>query len=269
MTSFSKANWGRRFHDAGGADFFAQLENIRREGFVSVQLAPSKSLNFSRDILTPGYAAGLARAFKDADIRVAMLGSYFNISEYGPEREAVVQRYLDHLLLAAWAGFPVIGTETGHIRADDPDYDKAFAAVEENLGVVLEQAEKLGVCVAVEPVYGHTIYNADKMEMLLERYPTENLRVIYDPVNLLDPAKEETREEMWQDFLERLGERLAVVHVKDYDIADGRKKDLPAAHGRMDYSHIRALAEAKPGLDFLIETAPDEAIPKIKEYFGI
>ena len=267
-TKFTEANWGRRFHDASGEDFFAQLETIREQGFCSVQLAPSKSLDFKREILTPGYAQGLGLCLKEADIRVAMLGSYFDISARGEEREAVIQRYFDHLLLAAWAGFPVIGTETGGISADAPDYEEAYQAVEDNLGVILEQAEKLGVCVAIEPVYGHTIYNADKMCKLLERYPSENLRVIYDPVNLLDPSKEDGREAMWQDFLDRLGDRLAVVHVKDYEIVDGRKKDLPAASGRMDYSHIKKLAEAKPGLDFLIESAQDKDIPAIKEYFG-
>lgn len=266
---FTKINWGRRFHDAGGEDFFAQLQTIKEQGFGSVQLAPGKSLGFSRTILTPGYAAGLARCLADADIRVAMLGSYFDLSARGEEREAVLQRYYDHLLLAAWAGFPVIGTETGHIKADAPDYDEAYQAVEENLGLILEKAEKLGVCVAVEPVYGHTIHGADKMEKLLQRYPTENLRVIYDPVNLLDPALEDSRESMWQDFLDRLGDRLAVVHVKDYEIVDGKKKDLPAATGRMDYSHLMRLAEQKPGLDFLIETAKDEFIPGIKDFFKI
>lgn len=269
MSSFQEINWGRRFHDAGGDDFFAQVKTIHDQGFGSVQLAPSKSLGFRRTLLSPGYAAGLARCLKEADIRVAVLGSYFDLSARGPEREAVLNRYFDHLQLAAWAGFPLIGTETGGIAADAPDYEEAYRAVEENLGIILAQAEKLGVSVAVEPVYGHTIYNADKMCRLIARYPSRNLCVIYDPVNLLDPAAESSREAMWQDFVERLGDRIAAVHVKDYDIVDGKKIDRPAASCRMDYRSLLAFGEQKPGLDFLIETAPDEAIPGIKAFFGI
>lgn len=268
-TVFTGPNWGRRFHDAGGGNFAAQIETIRKQGFSSVQLAPSKSLGFTGSCLSPGYAAGLARCLSDAGLRVAVLGSYFDLSARGPEREAVLRRYYDHLLLASWAGFPVIGTETGHIAADDPAYGEAYRAVEENLGRILERAEKLGVSVAVEPVFGHTIHGAEPMLALLDRYPTENLRVIYDPVNLLDPAREAGREAMWEDFENRLGSRIAAVHVKDYDIREGRKIDLPAASGRMDYTWLYRLAALKPGLDFLIEAAPDASIPAIKEAFGI
>ena len=132
----------------------------------------------------------------------------------------------------------------------------------------MEQAEKLGIVVAIEPVYGHTIYNREKMEELLEAYPGRNLQVIYDPVNLLDPTDEAAAPAMWEDFLKHLGNRLAAVHVKDYKIEDGKKRDLPAETGKMDYSHLFDLAQEKPYLDFLIEAAKDENVSTIMERFG-
>jgi L-ribulose-5-phosphate 3-epimerase len=259
---------GRRLHDVDAPSFEEALAKVQAQGFHSIQLAPTKSLNFTRDMLSPGYGRYLRQALDSHALDVAILGSYFDLSDRGPSREETLNRYKDHLLLAHYADFKVVGTETGKIMPDDSQYEEAFQAVKENLGVILDQAEKLGIVVAIEPVYGHTIYNREKMEKLLEAYPGRNLQVIYDPVNLLDPTDEAGAPAMWKDFLEHLGNRLAAVHVKDYVIEDGKKRDLPAGTGRMDYSHLFNLAQKKPYLDFLIEAAKDENISSIMENFG-
>lgn len=261
--------WGRRLHDVSAETFEAQLAKVAADGFKSIQLAPTKSLAFSKKILSPGYARWLRRALDRAGLEVAILGSYFDLSAGGEEAEVELQKYFDHLLLAKWAGFNVVATETGKIWPDNPQYDERFDNVVKNTGRILEIAEKLGLTFAIEPVYGHTVYNADKMEILLERYPGETLRVLYDPVNLLDPNEEANAEAMWLDFIARLGERFVTVHVKDYEIQDGKKIDRAAGFGRMDHSHLLKLAEEKPHLDFLIEAAKDEQIPIIKNKFSI
>lgn len=262
------AIWGRRAHDAGGSTFGEVLATIAGQGFRSLQLAPTKSLGFTHEMLSPDFAADLRAELDAAGLRVAILGSYFDLNARGAAGEAVLTRYFDHLQLADWGGFPVIGTETGKIAADAPDFEEAFAAVVHNLGVILEAAEKLGIVVAVEPVFGHTIHDAAQIERLLALYPTPHLRVIFDPVNLLDPAEEADRAEMWQDFVDRLSDRFAAVHVKDYRIDDGVKIDLPAGTGRMEYGFLEVLARSQPQLDFLIEAAPDEHIPAIRELFA-
>lgn len=259
--------WGRRVHDASGETLQEEFKNIASQGFRSLQLAPTKSMGFKKENLSPGYGAYLRELLQEYNLRVAVLGSYFDLSAGGEEAKEVQEWYIAHLMLARWAGLSVIGTETGGIAADDPNYEEAFDNVINNLSVILPHAEKFGICLAIEPVYGHTIHGAEKMLKVLEHFPTQNLRVIYDPVNLLNPALESDRESMWSDFLEKLDNRLVAVHVKDYDIIDGKKKDLPAGQGRMDYAHIYKLVEKKPRIDLLIESAPDEYIPGIKELF--
>lgn len=259
---------GRRLHDVKASSFEDALAKVHAQGFHTIQLAPTKSLNFKREMLSPGYGRYLRQALNRHDLDVAVLGSYFDLSDRSESREETLNRYRDHLLLAHYADFKVVGTETGKIMPDDPEYEEAFRAVKENLGLILEQAEKLGIVVAIEPVYGHTIYNREKMEELLEAYPGRNLQVIYDPVNLLDPTDEAAAPAMWEDFLKHLGNRLVAVHVKDYRIEDGKKRDLPAGTGKMDYSHLFDLAQEKPYLDFLIEAAKDENISTIMEKFG-
>ncbi len=264
-----QVTWGRRLHDVEADGFEAQVKKVAGDGFRSIQLAPTKSLQFTQEMLSPGYARYIRRILDQNGLVVAVLGSYFDLSASEEEADLVIQRYKDHMQLAKWAGFSVVGTETGKIFPDDPDYEERFQNVIRNLEPILEYAKTLGLSFAIEPVYGHTIYNAQKMLEVLDHYPTEHLRVIYDPVNLLDPNDEEGALEMWEDFIRKLGHLFVAVHVKDYDIENGKKVDRAAGFGRMAYTHLERLAKQKPHLDFLIETAKDENIKQIREQFKI
>lgn len=259
-----KIRLGRRFHDIEADHFETGLQKAKDWGFRSLQLAPTKSLGFTKQQLSPGYGKELRRSLDQYNLDVAVLGSYFDLSSHDDGQEEVVSKYIDHILLAAWSGIPVVGTETGHIDRNDPHYDKAFAGVIANLEQIVPAAEKLGVVVAIEPVFGHTICDIDSMLYLINHFKSVNLRVIYDPANLLDPAKESDREDDWAEAVEKLGDYFVCVHLKDYEVIDGRKKYFGATtSGHMDYSHLLKLAEEKPHLDFILESAKDRDIPHI------
>ena len=125
---------GRRLHDVEVSGFEDALAKVQAQGFHSIQLAPTKSLNFKREMLSPGYGRYLRQALNRHDLDVAVLGSYFDLSDRSESREETLNRYRDHLLLAHYADFKVVGTETGKIMPDDPEYEEAFRAVKENLG---------------------------------------------------------------------------------------------------------------------------------------
>ncbi len=258
-----KIRLGRRFHDIQAEDFASGLQKAEDWGFRSLQLAPTKSLGFTKGCLTPGYAKEMRRLLDQYHLDVAVLGSYFDLSN---DDFDLVSNYRDHILLAAWSGISVIGTETGFIERNDPNYDKAFAGVITNLEQIIPVAERFGIVVAIEPVYGHTICDSESMLHLINHFRSENLRVIYDPANLLHPDRETDRENQWAEAVEKLSDYFVCVHLKDYDIVDGRKKYYGATMaGRMDYSHLLRLSEVKPHLDFILESANDSDIPTIIE----
>lgn len=51
---------------------------------------------------------------------------------------------------------------------------------------------------------------------MLDAIGSHNLRIILDPVNLLCTENVDRREAVIEDAIEKLGDRVATVHLKDY-----------------------------------------------------
>ena len=108
--------------------------------------------------------------------------------------------------------------------------------------------------VAIEPVWKHIVYDADRAVRVLNAIGSHNLRIILDPVNLLYPGNIDQREQVIGDAIEKLGDKIAVVHLKDFVPAGDDLKSIAAGTGEMDYTNIlRFMKDRKPYIQATLE----------------
>jgi sugar phosphate isomerase/epimerase len=232
---------------------------------ASIQLAPAKALGDAPGPggLSPGYARRVRRILEARNIAVAVLGCYINPVHPDPDiREAQLRSFEEHLRFARDFGCALVGTETGSRSPDcsfhpDTERGETFDLFSRSLERLVSTAEKCGSVAAIEAVADqHTVSSVEKMERVLSRIPSPALMVIYDPVNLIPrTGLEETQECFFTRAFDAFGDRIAVIHAKDFRMEGNRKNGaLPAGTGEMDYpALLNLVARRKAGVDILLE----------------
>ena len=248
---------GYRAHDFGSFDSASALgERIESIRPSFIQLALKKVIPSSRpwQEWDEEYISGIASDLRSHGVEVAMIGCYINPIHPDKEaREKEIRRFETSLSLASAFGCPYVGTETGtfapdggfHIETSDPGNLQIFR---DSLSRMLEAAEKYDAYVAIEAVArNHTISTVERMADILASFPSERLKTIFDPVNLIPytgiPEKdgvalripsEEAEHRFVTKVLDLYGDRHVAIHCKDYylDPATGLKVgDIPALTG--------------------------------------
>ena len=111
----------------------------------------------------------------------------------------------------------------------DADRSEFMKRSKESLGVLANEAERLGAVLAVEDLprtcLGH---NSAEMKELLSA--DKRLRCCFDTNHIVGEAG--------QDFIRAIGERIITLHVSDYDFVDERHW-LPG-EGKVDWSALIA-----------------------------
>ncbi|WP_310602933.1 sugar phosphate isomerase/epimerase family protein [Anaerosporobacter sp.] len=262
---------GLRLHDAKQLPLEERLLEIRKQGFVCGHLALSKVIRentVDNSALTPGYAMYLKNMFARTGIDVAVLGCYLNLATPDQEElEKNMERYLANIRFAAHLGCGVVGTETGAPNtayAFEPacHTEESLQLFIRNLQPVVEYAEKMGVILAIEPVYKHIVCNPKRARQVLDTIKSPNLQIILDPVNLLFEGNYQERESIIKEAIELLGDDVAVVHIKDFVLEEDKMKSVAAGTGMMNYENIlRFIKEKKPYIHTTLEnTTPENAV---------
>ena len=266
-----KMQLGIRLHDVAGATLEEKLANAKAQGFACGHVALSKVISqysVADSALTPGLAMYIKKQFSKYDLDIAVLGNYLNLANPDPQKLAAIQkRYMTHIRFAALLGCGVVGTETG---APNEEYryepacrsEEALDTFITNLKPVVRYAENMGVIIAIEPVIRHIVYNPKRARQVLDAIASPNLQIILDPVNLLDESNAADHREIIQEAIELLGEDVAVVHLKDFKVQDGKLLSMGAGMGEMDYTGLmRFIKKEKPYIHATLEdTKPDNAV---------
>lgn len=262
---------GIRLHDVKKAPIEERLAIAREQGFSCAHLALGKVISdysVADSALTPGFACYIKNIFAKNELDIAVLGCYLNLAT--PNEESLKKnqnRYLAHIRMASLMGAGVVGTETGAINEsysfeEGNHSEEALEIFIKNLRPVVEYAEKMGVIVAIEPVYKHIVCNPVRARKVLDTIQSPNLQIIFDPVNLLDICNYEKREAIIAEAIELLGKDIAMVHIKDFVVKDGKLESVAAGTGEMDYSQIiRFIKSEKPYIHVTLEnTVPENAV---------
>lgn len=267
---------GIRGHDMERVPFEELVSNIKKKGFKCTQLALSKAIyefNVKEEAMTPGMALYLREIFAENKVDVAVLGCYLNLANPNQEQLAkTIKTYMTHIRFASLLGCGVVGTETGAVneeyRFEEANHsEEALQIFINNLRIIVEYAEKMGVIVAIEPVWNHIVYDIKRARKVLDAINSPNLQIIFDPVNTISIHNYEKQDELLNEAFELLRDDIAVIHAKDFIVKDGEVKSVISGRGILNYDLLMGLIKKyKPHIHVLLEnTKPENAI-EAKEF---
>ena len=264
-------NIGIRLHDTAPGTLKERLAFARAQGFSCAHVALSKvlddfSMEEAPEKLTEEYALRVRQEFDESGLECAVLGCYLNLADPDPERRARTQEiYKAHLRFAAKTGARVVGTETyanpeSRFADPAPQSEEAFRLFMDSLRPVVRCAEETGAVLAVEPVWYHIISTPERAVRMLEELPSDNLQIILDAVNLISPEQADRAEDIVRNAVSLLGERVRILHMKDFVITPEGKMDACACGlGSMRYEQLLSFA-ARRDLPMTLEnTVPENA----------
>ena len=264
-------NIGIRLHDTKPGNLGERLAFAKAQGFSCAHVALSKVLDdFSMEEaplkLTEEYARRVRKEFDASGLGCAVLGCYLNLADPNPERRARTQEiYKAHLRFAAQIGARVVGTETfanpeSRFADPAPRSEEAFRFFMDSLEPVVRCAEETGAVLAVEPVWYHIISTPERAARMLEELPSDNLQIILDAVNLISPETADRAEDIVRNALSLLGDRVRILHMKDFMITPEGEMDACACGlGSMRYEQLLSFAAGRDLPMTLENTVPDNA----------
>ena len=263
-------NIGIRLHDTRPGTLRERLNAAAEQGFHCVQLAMSKAVpGFRMDdapkLLTEELAAEVKEELERAGMECAVLGCYLKLAAKNEEEALRIRKiYLAHLRFAARIGARCTGTETPPAVGPEESgcrTEEQYRLFLDRIKPIVREAEETGVTLAVEPVCSHIIHNTETAERMLEDLKNDHVRIILDAVNLIDSPHTDQADELVREAVRRLGDRVCVLHMKDFVPQPGadRPRPVPCGQGQMKYGPLLALAREKNLPMTLENTAPDNA----------
>lgn len=269
-------NLGIRAHDIENLPLEELVREISSKGLTSVQLALSKSfpyMNTALGGLSPGMAHHIGNAFRENHIQIAVLGCYINMihPDLGERRKAL-DRFKEHLRFARDFGCSVVGTETGNVNPDivyteENFIEEPFLEVVKSVTELVEEAEKFGVIVGIEGGINHPVHTPARMKRLLDSVNSNNLQVIFDPVNYLTIENYKNQEAVIEEAFELFGDRIVILHAKDFIIENNCVKTTTVGEGLLNYELVFKWIKAKkPFINILLEETKEPYINRSIAY---
>jgi L-ribulose-5-phosphate 3-epimerase len=261
---------GVRAHDFGKLPAEELAVRIAAKGLACVQLALSKAIagiDLHPGDLNPGLAFHIGQAFHRHGLQIAVLGCYVNPIHPDLEmRRALLGLFKEHLRFARDFDCGLVALETGSITADyayhpDNHSEPVFQMFLASLSSLVEEAEKFGVLVGIEGVTTHVVSTPARMSRVLDTIGSNNLQVVFDPVNLLSSENYREQDRIINEAFDLYGDRIAVVHAKDFIIADRIFKAVRTGLGCLNYELLLGLIQKrKPYISILLEEASEDTV---------
>lgn len=245
---------GARAHDYGRQLPEALFNIIAHDGFDAVMIAIQKAITdvHSYDDVTPALLARIDRARRESGLSLDVLGAYMELSLIDVSAQQVqIAAFCKGMHAAKALGAHYAATETtAFTKQPHATKKEAYAALTHALAEILPEAERLGVCIALEPVYYHTLATPEQARVLWREMASDHLAFVFDPVNLLDTPDFTQQDAMWERVFECIGDKIAVVHMKGARIENGKPKGCDFAHSEINYpalfTRLRTLGKDLP-----------------------
>ncbi|MGO4936103.1 sugar phosphate isomerase/epimerase family protein [Fundicoccus sp. Sow4_H7] len=271
-------NIGVRAHDIANTTLEDLAAKLKERNINYIQLALKRSLK-EHDVTTRNMNVGMAKdignIFSKQDVNIAVLGCYVNLIHPDPvERKAALDFFKAHIRHAKHMGALTVGTETGaatpEVQYTEKNFEEvAFISAVHSVKELVAEAEKHGVIVAIEGGINHPIYSPKMMKRLLDEVDSNNMQVILDVVNYIFPdnASVETQHQIIDEAFDLFGDRITVIHAKDFVIENNEKKIVPVGQGEMDYEYLLNKVKAeKPRIPVLLEETEEPYIESSTEF---
>ncbi|TXK70073.1 sugar phosphate isomerase/epimerase [Paenibacillus sp. N3.4] len=269
---------GTLAHSVGHLPLQQLTAKLSGRGIDFVQLALTKAISdidTSLGKLSPALANHIGEQFHRAGIRIGVLGCYINPIHPDPQvRRHEINRFKEHLRYARDFGTSIVATETAdlttYLTQDSERYEAiGWELLKQTVEELVEEAERWGVFIGLEPVFTHTLSSTEKMCRILEEIPSSNLGVVFDPVNLLPPAAVEVASQnaFLDDAFTAFGDRIILAHLKDVIVRNDKLEAVASGKGIFQTkSFLEKLHHYKPGIDISLEQLADDTIEEALQY---
>lgn len=270
---------GIRAHDVTKSDIETLAKKISDAGFEYIQLVLQKAISNDDGLLTKEKAIYYKQIFDKYNIKIAMLGAYFNpIHSDKNKVEASINKFKNHLQYAAFLDTKYVGSETGSYNDDKWTYhidnhkEPAFNKVYETFNALADYAKEFNTNIAIEAAYNHTIGFPDKLKCLLDKINNQkenkNAYAIIDLYNYLNYENYQSEDEIFDHAINLLKERTVIFHLKDYIVDHENKKliQVGLGQGNIDFKQIiKKIKKLTPDAYLIFEGVVGEDIKTSKE----
>ena len=263
----NKLNLGMRGHDIIAHDIEDLAKKLHSYSIKSVQLVLKKSISgFTEGMFSPAFAKQIGDTFSKSGVDIAVLGCYINPSCTDENKlKAETDYFIENLKYARYMNAGVVGLETGFVGdVCDPKQnhtEEAYQHLLKTMKYLCDNAHKLGVMIAVEGVSAFVIDTPQKMLRLINDLNSPNVMVIFDLLNLLTVDSYKKQEQIIGTAFDILGDRIAVIHLKDFVVEDGRLKQCEIGKGICNIPFlISVVKEKKPYIPIILEETAEDLL---------
>lgn len=257
---------GIRGHDISARGLENIVKRCEEIDISYIQLVLDKSVEgFEYGKFTEKYAQSIKEQLGDK--KIAVLGSYVNLSSSNPEvLKTELSKFKEKIKYASVLNPIVVGSETGFYGDEMSDKlnntEIAYNHLLKNVKEIVCEAEKFNVNIGIEGVHCYVINTPAKMARLVSDLSSDNVKVIFDPVNYINIKNYEKQDEMIKEMFELLSDKIAVFHAKDFIVEGNKIKNVIPGEGILNYKLIFEMFN-KYGIDIPIiveEISDDDAV---------
>lgn len=250
---------GIRAHDIRAEGLSQIAEKAKASGIEYLQLVLEKSIeNFKQNNFSDRYANELKKQLDGT--KIAILGSYINPSNpCDDELNADIEKFKEKIKYASVLNPIAVGTETGIYKEGMTDSEEAYSRVLNTIREIVSEAEKYGVNIGIEGVHFFVINSPKKMKRLIDDINSENIKVIFDPVNYLNKDNYNKQDDIINEIFDLLADKICVLHAKDFIIENGEMKMVNPTEGMLNYPLIfRKMREYNLDIPIICEEINEE-----------
>ncbi len=249
---------------------------IRENGLAAVQLQfafDGKQLS-TTDLADEALCERIRAAFKREGVEIAGLCGYQNLaSPRGGAREAALAELKKYVALCPKFDTRIVVTETGSAHPengwiDHPDNyrDETWDRVAAALTELCDYAAGFGVTIGIEPHFAQMTKDPKSMRRILDMVQRDNLKLVFDPANLICPETADRADEVLTELFTLCGRDAALLHAKDTKIVGGKAVFVAAGAGLLNYPlYGRLAAEYGYTGPVILEYLSEQGIPAARD----
>ena len=253
----------------GKKDAFSAIKDASEMGLDGLEITVGESVNPD---ISESECKKIAAAAKDSSIGLKTLATGFYwgaslASENDEERKNAIEFTQKYIRIASWLGAETVLVVPGAVDvAWDPSrpiesYKKVWDISSDSISVLLKDAEKEGINIAIENVWNKFLLSPMEMKIYIDSFGSSRIGSYFDMGNVLINGYPE-------HWIEILGSRIKAVHAKNFKRSDaaggihGFGDDLEA--GDINFSAVKeALKKYAPGIPVTAEMIPFCRLPDL------
>ena len=116
--------------------------------------------------------------------------------------------------------------------------EKAYQHLLKTVKELVSEGEKYSVDVAIEGVHLFVINTPQIMARLMSDVCSENIKVIFDPCNLINLENYKEQDRIINDMFDLVGDKIVAIHAKDFSVENGEMKRANPGEGMLNYKLI-------------------------------